>query len=87
MVLGRLPRALVMEACTSMAALSMSLPSSNMRVTVVRPWLEVELMASKPAMAENWRSRGEATLEAMVLGLAPGSTAFTWMTGKSTVGR
>jgi len=35
----------------------------------------------------NWRSSGVATAEAMVSGLAPGSEAFTWRVGKSTLGK
>ena len=38
-------------------------------------------MAVRPAMAENWRSSGVATVVAMVSGLAPGSAAETWMVG------
>ena len=38
------------------------------------------------ATRPNWRSRGVATAEAMVSGLAPGSAAETWMVGKSTWG-
>ena len=40
-----------------------------------------------PATVANWRSSGVATAEAMVSGLAPGSEAFTWRVGKSTLGR
>src|SRR5450432_3677713 len=39
-----------------------------------------------PAMRPNCRSRGVATAEAMVSGLAPGSPAPTWITGNSTWG-
>ena len=38
-------------------------------------------------MVENCFSSGVATEEAMVSGLAPGSTAETWIVGKSTLGR
>jgi len=38
-------------------------------------------------MVENCRSKGVATDEAMVSGLAPGRLADTWMVGKSTLGR
>src|SRR2546421_456641 len=38
-------------------------------------------------MRLNWRSRGVATDDAMVSGLAPGSEAWTLMAGKSTWGR
>ncbi len=39
-----------------------------------------------PAIVPSARSRGVATLDAMVSGLAPGSEAFTEITGKSTCG-
>ena len=48
---------------------------------MVWPRVLVELMDSTPAMVENWRSRGVATEEAMVSGLAPGRAAWTWMVG------
>jgi hypothetical protein len=54
-----------------------------MRVT---PWPLTEVISSIPAMVENSFSRGVATAEAMVSGLAPGSSAVTWMVGKSTLG-
>ena len=47
----------------------------------------VEVMESKPAMVENCFSRGVATEEAMVSGMAPGRVAVTRMVGKSTLGR
>src|SRR5690242_15732807 len=40
-----------------------------------------------PEMRPNWRSRGVATAEAMVSGLAPGRFAPTAMVGKSICGR
>src|SRR2546422_7623678 len=43
-------------------------------------------MSVTPAMRPNWRSRGIATAEAIVSGLAPGSAADTWMVGNSTCG-
>src|SRR5664279_3242330 len=49
------------------------------------PW--AELISVMPAMRPNWRSRGVATEEAMVSGLAPGRPADTWMVGNSTWGR
>ena len=39
-----------------------------------------------PAIVENCFSSSVATAEAMVSGLAPGSSAVTWMVGKSTFG-
>ena len=44
-------------------------------------------MESRPAIVENCRSRGVATADAMVSGLAPGRLAVTWIVGKSTFGR
>ena len=38
------------------------------------------------AMRPNWRSKGVATEEAMISGLAPGKLAFTDTVGKSTWG-
>ena len=59
----------------------------NCRVIWVSPRALVEFMESRPAMVENWRSRGVATAEAMVSGEAPGRLAVTRMVGKSTLGR
>jgi len=52
----------------------------------VLPSDDVEVIDDTPAMVENWRSRIDATDDAMVSGLAPGSWAVTWMVGKSTRG-
>ena len=54
-----------------------------MRVT---PCPLTELISSMPAMVENCFSSTVATAEAMVSGLAPGSSAVTWIVGKSTFG-
>ena len=59
----------------------------NWIVIWVMPSALVEVIESMPAMVENCRSSGVATEEAMVSGLAPGSSAATWMVGKSTLGR
>ena len=59
----------------------------NCRVMLAPPRALEEVMESRPAMVENCFSRGRATAEPMVSGLAPGSEAFTWMVGKSTLGR
>ena len=71
---------------TSWAAASMSRSSANCSVMRVVPWLDTELISSMPGMVENCFSSGVATAEAMVSGLAPGSSALTWMVGKSTFG-
>jgi len=84
---GRSLSARDMADCTSRAAPSMSRSRSNCRVMVVEPSELTELMDCSPAMEENSRSRGEATLEAMVCGLAPDMDEVTWMVGNSTAGR
>ncbi len=59
----------------------------NCSVIEVEPWMLVEVIESRPAMVVNCFSRGVAMDEAIVSGFAPGSDAFTWMVGKSTLGR
>src|SRR6201998_1722249 len=59
---------------------------SNCRVMLVEPRALTEVIWVTPAISENWRSSGVATLDAMVSGLAPGRFALTWMVGKSTWG-
>src|SRR6202790_3210166 len=75
-----------MAAWTSRAAALMSRLRSNCRVTLVEPRPLEEVIWVTPAMRPNWRSRGVATAEAMVSGLAPGRLAPTLMVGKSTCG-
>src|SRR3981189_1943062 len=53
---------------------------------LVEPRPLEEVICLTPAMRPNWRSRGVATAEAMVSGLAPGRPAPTPMVGKSTRG-
>ena len=60
---------------------------SNCSVMFVLPCVLVELSESSPAMVANCFSSGSATDDAIVSGLAPGRLAWTWMVGKSTVGR
>src|SRR3990170_4121128 len=55
-------------------------------VTLLMPCPLTELIESIPAMVVNCFSKGVATAAAMVSGLAPGSSAETWMVGKSTLG-
>ncbi len=83
---GRSPRAALMAACTSRAAASMFRLRSNCRVMFVDPRELDDVISVMPAMRPNWRSRGVATEEAMVSGLAPGNPADTWMVGNSTWG-
>ena len=87
MPVGSRPWAVTMAACTSSAAPSRLRSSSNCRVMLVLPRALVEVMESRPGMVVNWRSSGVAIEAAMVSALAPGRPAFTWMVGKSTLGR
>ena len=72
--------------CTSCAAASMLRSSENCSVIVASPSVETEVMVSMPAIVENCFSSGVATAEAIVSGFAPGSCAWTWIVGKSTLG-
>ena len=54
---------------------------------LVEPCELLELIELTPAIVENCFSSGVATEAAIVSGLAPGRPAFTWIVGKSTVGR
>ena len=54
---------------------------------LVLPCVFEELIEVTPAIVENCFSSGVATEAAIVSGLAPGRLAFTWIVGKSTVGR
>src|SRR5713226_3712625 len=75
-----------MAACTSRPAASMFRLRSNWRTMLVEPSWLVEVIWFTPAMRPNCRSRGVATAEAIVSGLAPGKPAETEMTGNSTCG-
>ena len=70
-----------MAACTSCAAPSMLRLKSNCRVMLVVPSELDDVIESMPAIVENCFSRGVATAEAIVSGLAPGKLAPTWMVG------
>src|SRR5580658_2509478 len=59
---------------------------SNCRVTLVVPRLLDDVISVMPAILPNWRSRGVATEEAMISGLAPGKLAPTEIVGKSIWG-
>ena len=83
---GNWLRAALIAACTSRAAASMLRFRSNWRITVVAPSRLLEVISVTPAIRPNWRSSGVATDEAIVSGLAPGMTAWTWITGNSTCG-
>src|SRR5512142_491860 len=84
---GNWPPAAEIADCTSTAAPSRLRDKSNWMVMLVKPnWL-LEVNWLTPAMVENCFSSGVATEEAIVCGLAPGSTALTLIVGKSTFGR
>src|ERR1035438_10616507 len=68
-----------MAVSTSTVAPSMSRLRLNCRVMLEEPCPELEIIESSPAMVVNCRSRGVATAEAMVSGLAPGRLALTVM--------
>ena len=70
-----------MAVSTSTVAPSISRLRSNCRVMLVLPWLDEEIIESRPAMVVNCRSSGVATADAMVSGLAPGKLADTVMVG------
>src|SRR5262249_31367496 len=74
---------LAIIACTSCAAASILRSSVNCSVMLVEPSALDEVMESTPAIVENCFSRGRATADAIVSGLAPGSDAVTRMVGKS----
>ena len=73
--------------CTSTCALSRSVPSANVTVSVTTPSLvdcdDVYSMSSTPLMA---CSSGDATVSAMTCGFAPGYSARTTTVGGTTSG-
>src|ERR1039457_5015572 len=87
MVEGNSPPAAEMAAETSCAAASILRLRLNCTVICVEPSEFTELICEIPAIVENGRSRGVATVDAMVSGLAPGNPALTEMVGQSTLGR
>src|SRR4051812_38468667 len=78
---GRFPPAREMAAWISCAAASILRSSVNCTLIVVDPSELVEFIDWMPAIVENSRSSGVATLDAMVSGFAPGTNAETWMVG------
>src|SRR5580692_9237874 len=76
-----------MADSTSRPAASILRLRLNCSVMLVVPRLLDEVISLTEAICPNCRSRGVATDEAMVSGLAPGSAADTEMVGKSTCGR
>src|SRR5208283_1895366 len=83
---GRRLRAALIAACTSRAAPSISLSRSNCKAILVEPSELIEVISVMPAMRPSERSKGVATVAAIVSGLAPGKEAETDMVGKSTCG-
>src|ERR1035441_8189670 len=81
---GKFDRAALIAACTSRAAPSMSRFRSNWSVMLAEPTELEDVISVTPAMRVNCFSRGVATEEAMVSGLAPGGCADTEMGGNST---
>src|SRR3984893_15733098 len=75
-----------MAACTSRAAASILRFRSNCSVMLVLPSWLVETIWVTLAICPNCRSRGVATAEAIVSGLAPGKFAYTLRGGKPTGG-
>ena len=73
--------------CTICCALSGSVPSLNVTVSVIRPsvvaWLPMYSMSSTPLIAS---SSGVATVSAITFGLAPGYCARTTIDGGTTSG-
>src|SRR3546814_10429596 len=76
-----------MAACTSRAALLMSLSKSNIKEMRVDPSELRELISLSPAIEPSDCSSGVATLDAMVSGLAPAMLVDTEIMGKSTCGK
>ena len=87
MFCGRSRAALAIMEFTSCAAASRLRLKLNCRVIWVKPCELEEVIESRPAMVENCFSKGIATAEAIVSGVAPGRLADTWMVGKSTLGK
>src|SRR3954466_2149777 len=85
--LGSSERDALIAACTSRAAALMSLPRSNCTMMRDDPCELQDEISLTPAIVPSARSRGVATLDAIVSGLAPGRPALTEMTGKSTCGK
>src|SRR5580692_10405584 len=75
-----------MAASTSLAAASMLRLRSNCSVMLVCPSELCAVISVTAAMRPNSRSRGVATDDAMISGLAPGRDADTDTVGKSTCG-
>src|SRR4029077_12379240 len=84
---GNCPRAALIAACTSRAAPSALRLKSNCKTMDVPPSELDEVICVMPAIRPNMRSRGAATAEAIVSGLAPGSWGDTCIVGYATSGK
>src|SRR3546814_16821400 len=84
---GNRPRAALMAACTSRAALLMSRSRSNIKEMRVEPSVLRELISLRPAIDPSDCSRGVATLDPLVSGLAPPTLADTDIMAQSTCGQ
>ena len=84
---GRDFKAEDIAAFTSCAAPSISRSRSNCNVMRVDPEVLTEFIEVIPAIVENCFSKGSATLDAIVSGLAPGKLAETWIVGNSISGK
>jgi hypothetical protein len=60
---------------------------SNCTVMLVEPSELREVISVTPEISASRRSSGAATVEAMMVGSAPGRPAVTEMVGRSTLGR
>ena len=83
---GRSARAAWIAASTSRAAPSMLRSMPNCSVIRVVPTPLSEVISVTSEITPRRRSKGSATVAAMVSGLAPAMLACTWMVGKETGG-
>src|SRR3954451_1547117 len=86
-IVGNCPRAALIAAFTLRADESMLRLRSNCITTFVEPVPLDDVISVTPAIRPNCRSKGVATAEAIVSGLAPGSPACTEIVGNSTSGK
>src|SRR5690349_1966173 len=83
---GRSAEAALRAACTSRAAPSMLRFRSNCMLIEAEPSELVDVISVTPAISPKRRSRGAATLAAMVAGSAPGREVLMRMVGNSIAG-
>src|SRR6185312_5875512 len=83
---GRSAVAALRAACTSRPAPSTLRFKSNWMVMPVEPSELAEVISVTPAISPRRRSRGEATLAAIVAGSAPGRDTLTRTVGNSIAG-